>query len=265
MKNKIKKYHYTKNDIINVLKKLGLKTGDCIFVHSNVGFFGILKGANSPEDYYRIFKNAIFEVIGKKGTLVVPAFSYSYCHKETFVPEVTSGIDGFFSEMVRRDAESIRSIDGNFSIAAIGSQTKYFTDFPPEHSFGDNCFWERFLNSDGKFVNLNFDAGSTFIHYVEKKLNVAYRYDKAFNGSSIINGQKKSGIFYHFVYDLKKPNNGPDFAKFDKKAKELGLVKIVNLGKGQIVSITAKDTFNLIESELKLNPSFLIKGSQIDF
>jgi aminoglycoside 3-N-acetyltransferase len=263
MKNKIKKYHYTKNDIINVLKKLGLKTGDCIFVHSNIGFFGILKGADYPEDYYRIFKDAIFEVIGKKGTLIVPAFSYSYCHKEAFIPEVTPGIDGLFSEMVRWDPESTRSIDGNFSISAIGHKAKYFTNFPPEHSFGDNCFWERFLDLNGKFVNLNFDAGSTFIHYVEKKLSVPYRYDKAFRGLSIINGQKKYGVFYHFVYDFKKPGNGPDFTKFDKKAKELDLAKVANLGKGQIVLITAKDTYDLIESELKLDPNFLIKSSRV--
>jgi len=263
MKNRIDKYYYSKNDIKKALKEIGLESGDSIFVHSNIGFFGALKGANLPEDYYRIFKDAIIEIIGAQGTLTVPTFSYSYCHGEIFDPKTTPGVGGFFSEMVRLDSKSIRSVDANFSIAAIGKRAKYFTDSPSEHSFSDNCFWERFLNSDGKFVNFNFDAASTFIHYVEKKLNVSYRYDKAFIGSSIIDGKKNSGFFYHFVYDLGKPTNDVDFTRFDKKAKKLGLAKVVNLGKGQIVSITARDAFDLIKSELKINPAFLIKGDRI--
>jgi aminoglycoside 3-N-acetyltransferase len=263
MENKINKYHYAKEDIYRSLRKIGLKVGDCVFVHSNIGFFGILKEAESPEDYYRIFKDVIFEVIGKEGTLIVPTFSYSYCHNEIFVLEDTPGMGGIFAEMVRCDPESTRSIDANFSIAAIGKRAKYFTKYPPENSFGKNCFWERFLGLKGKLVNFNFDAGSTFIHYVEKQLGVPYRYDKVFFGTSVINGQKKSGKFYHFVYDLNKPSNGPDFTKFYKKAKELNLVNIENLGKGQIVSITAEDTFKLIRSELKINSAFLIKGDGV--
>jgi aminoglycoside 3-N-acetyltransferase len=255
-----KKYHYTEDDILNAFKEIGVKRGDNVFIHSNLGFFGILKNAKFPESYYHSFKNGILSIIGDKGTLVVPTFSYSYCHNEIFVPESTPGVGGYFSDMIRKEPEAIRSVDGNFSIAAIGNLAKFFTKSPSEHSFGKGSFWERFLNSEGKFVNLNFDAGSTFIHYVEKTLKVPYRYDKIFPGFSMINGQKIPGVFYHFVYDLNRPCDAPDFTKFDNKAKKMNLAKKVNLGKGQIVSITAKDTFNLIKSELQSNPSFLTRG-----
>jgi aminoglycoside 3-N-acetyltransferase len=260
MRKKTGKCDYTEEDIVIALKNIGLKNGDNIFVYSNMGFFGILKDA-STEDYYEAFKRAIFKVIGEDGTLVVPTFSYSFCQNEVFNPESTSHKCGMFSEMVRQDSESIRSIDANFSIAAIGKKSRYFTDRSPEHSFGENCFWERFLDSNGIFVNFNFDSGSTFVHYVEKKLNVPYRYDKAFQGTLVINGKKQQAVFYHFVYDLEKPNNFPDFTKFDKKAKSLGLAKTANLGRGQIVSITARTTLGIIESQLKIDPAFLIKGN----
>ena len=165
--------------------------------------------------------------------------------------------------MVRQDSESVRSLDANFSIAAIGPKSQYFTDNPPEHSFGEHCFWERFLDSNGIFVNFNFDSGSTFIHYVENILNVPYRYEKAFQGTSIINGQKQQGVFYHFVYDLEKSDNAPDFTKLDERAKALGLAKTANLGRGQIVSITARETFEIIESQLKVDPAFLIRGNAL--
>lgn len=258
------KADYSKEDIIRALIEVGVEKGDNIFIHSNIGFFGQLEDASSPDAYYTIFKEALFSVVGKEGTIVVPTFSYTFCKGNIFDTENTPGVCGFFSEMVRKDPESIRSDDANFSIAAIGKNAGYFTKDAPEHSFGPNCFWERFMKSNGKFCNFNFDAGSTFIHYVEKTLRVPYRYDKAFPGKSIINGKEEDRVFYHFVYDLNKPNNGPEFTKFHKKAMDSGLVKTADLGKGQVVLISAKDTFELIKSELPKNTAFLIKGDRVE-
>ena len=117
------------------------------------------------------------------------------------------------------------------------------------------------MDADGKFCNFNFDSASTFIHYVEKKLNVPYRYDKGFDGILMGPGNKEAkGRFYHFVYDTEKPNHAPDFTKFDKKARETGLAKTARLGKGSIVCINAKDTLALIKSELGRDLAFLIRG-----
>lgn len=260
----MQKSDYSKKDIVAALAELGVKKGDNLFIHSNLGFFGRLEGAQKPVDYYNAFKKAIFSVIGEEGTVVVPTFSYSYCNKKVFDKNATMGVGGLFAESLRLDSSAVRSTDANFSVAAIGENARFFTDHSPEHSFGKNCFWERFLKKNGKICNFNFDSGSTFIHYVEKLLKVSYRYDKAFPGVSLEDGKRVEKTFYHFVYDLNKPNNAPDFAKFDKKAKELGVAKTRNLGRGQIVLITAFDALEFISSELKNNPAFLITGSKIE-
>lgn len=256
----MKDYDYSARDIIDALLKTGISEGDNIFIHSNIGFFGRLRDGTNTETYCRIFKESIFEVIGNSGTLIVPTFSYSFCNNQVFDKNKTIGIRSIFSEFIRKDPESLRSDDANFSIAAIGKNAEYFTTNAPEHSFGTDSFWDRFLKFNGKICNFNLDAGSTFIHYVEKSLNVPYRYDKMFKGKSIVNGQEEEKAYYHFVYDLSKPDNSPDFTKFDKKAKDLGLAKIATLGRGQMICISAIDTFNLIKSELKNDPSFLVKG-----
>lgn len=257
----MKKFDYSKNDIVEALLKVGICKNDNIFVHSNIGFFGKLKDAITKEDYGNIFKEAIFDVIGMDGTLIVPTFSYSFCNNQVYDKNKTIGIPGMFSEFIREDPHALRSDDANFSISAIGKNAEYFTKDAPCHSFGKNSFWERFLIHNGKICNFNFDSGSTFIHYVEKLLNVVYRFDKGFNGTSITNGKNEDKIFYHFVYDLEKSTDIPDFTKFDKRAKELGLTKIKNLGKGQVLSISTRDTLELIQNEIIKNPSFLIKGS----
>ncbi len=252
--------NYCKKDIIKALINLGITKGNNLFSHSNIGFFGKLDEAKSSTDYYKIFKEVIFEVIGKEGTLVCPTFSYTFCKKQNFDVKNTPGVCGLFSELMKNDEESIRSEDANFSVVAIGKNARYFTEKVPDYSFGKDSFFDKFLKKDGIFFNFNFDSASTFVHYVERELKVPYRWDKGFEGF-VINGDKKEKrTFYHFVCDLENKNHSPDFTKFDKKAKESSLAQTVNLGKGQIVKITAKNTFELIKQELKTTPNFLIKG-----
>jgi len=254
------KADYSQGDIARALRAAGLSADDSLFVHSNIGFFGRLADASAPDAYYLAFKDAIFSVIGEDGTLVVPTFSYSFCRGEPFSREGTRSVCGFFSEMVRLDPEARRSDDANFSVAALGRKAEYFTRDAPQHSFGPDSFFERFLKEDGKICNFNFDAGSTFIHYAERLLKVPYRFDKAFAGKSVINGNEIEKCFYHFVYDLEKPENGPDFVALDKLARKRGLVRTARLGRGAVVVISARDTLELIKSELKVNPSFLVRG-----
>ncbi|MCX6985405.1 MAG: AAC(3) family N-acetyltransferase [Lentisphaerae bacterium] len=254
-------HDYSRDEIISALKGLGAQKGDNLFMHSNMGFFGRLKDAASQEDYYRIFKESILEVIGSEGTMVVPVFSYSFCKGNVFDIDETPGGCGFFSEMLRKDPSSSRSADANFSVAALGANASYFTSDAPEHSFGKGSFWDKFLKKKGKICNFNFDAGSTFVHYVEKSICVNYRYDKAFKGISKSNNVEKEQVFYHFVYDLGKSGDTPEFTKFHKKAVETGMAKTANLGRGQILLISAEDTFKLIEAEIPGNPMFLRKGN----
>ena len=249
---------FTQNDIINSLRELGIAFGDHIFIHSNIGFFGKLAAANNEHDVYLAFKNALHELVGKEGTVVHPTFSYSFCKGQNFDPNATPGVCGMLSEMARQDADYTRSHDPNFSITASGKLANFFTKNPDNHSFGKNSFFARFMEKGGVFVNFNFDAASTFVHYVERELQVEYRWDKAFEGEIIANGKAEKATFYHYVRDLAKPEHAPVFTKFDAKAKQLNLAKTVNLGRGQIVSISAKNTFDLIQKTLKTEPDFLI-------
>jgi aminoglycoside 3-N-acetyltransferase len=254
-----KKFDYTNQDISNALRRVGIKTGDNIFVHSNMGFFGRLKDAKTEKEYYAIFKKAIFEVIGYEGTLIVPTFSYSFCWNNSFDRLKTPGVCGFLSEQVRLDPEAERSGDANFSIAAIGKNALFFTKSSPKHSFGPDSFWDRFFQKEGIICNFNFDAGSTFIHFVERSLNVSYRFDKKFEGLSIENGIPEQKEFFHFVYDLEKPEDEPDFTRFDEISKQRMIAKTADIGKGQIVAISSRDTFTLIEELLRNNPRILRK------
>jgi aminoglycoside 3-N-acetyltransferase len=253
---------YSKKDILIALRNAGLVKGDDILVHSNLGFFGKLDGNKESVDYCQAFAEAIFDVIGNEGTLIVPTFTYSFCWNKIFDLEKTATSDcGIFSEYIRKKPNAIRTKDGIHSITAVGNNVEYYTHDPPEHSFGTNSFWERFLKKDGKICRFNLNPDfNTFIHYVEKQLDVPYRFDKDFVGKMIIDGENFVGKNIHFVRDLNDERTVPDLSKLESKMKKMDLIKISNLGKGQILCYSSSDIFRVIENEMKEDPNFLIKG-----
>lgn len=255
-------FHYTKQDIINSLKKVGIIQGDNVFIHSNIGFFGLLKDAKNKADYYHAFKQSLQEILGSTGTFVVTTQSYSFCWGQEFDKNNTPSVHcGFFSESVRQDPESIRSDDANFSVAAIGKNAKYFTQNASSYSFGLDSFWERFLKEDGKFCSFNIDY-LTFIHYLEWKFKVPYRFEKPFSGIAIENGKKVKKVFYHFCTELNQPDHTPDLNLFIKKAFEKNIVETAPLGRGQLICRNAQDIHDLIKEALSYNPNFLITGKK---
>ena len=255
---------YCISDIEEALKRIGIKYGDDIFIHSNIGFFGRLENCQSRDQLCDAFLNSIYHVIGKNGTAVFPTFSYSFCHGELFDPNYTKTTCGLLSQYVLEQTSAVRSLDPNFSIAAIGDRANYYTEHPTHESFGKGCFFERFVNHNGKIVCMNFDAGSTFIHYIECKNAVEYRYNKAFNGMIQDGEKKRKDYFVHFVYSLEKPEDAPCMPNVNSFCKRYHLFKKTKLGKGALLAMPSKIYCEMIEKELRANPRFMtIGGSEI--
>ncbi|MCL1918697.1 MAG: AAC(3) family N-acetyltransferase [Peptococcaceae bacterium] len=252
------KWHYTYSDIVHALKSVGLEHGDIVFTHSNLGFCGILETCSSAHDLCEQFRRAFMEILGGEGTLIVPTFTYSFCRNEIFDIRNTPSGMGIFPEYIRRYPGSLRSDDANFSVCALGVKGAELTSHMPQMSFGTDSFWERFYMLNGKVCNINFDAGSTFIHYIEKSLAVPYRYDKGFDGTFIDHqGLSSSRRYYHFVYDLDKPQDSYSSIRLHELCQEHGILRSSNLGKGRIVCQSTHNLYPFVEDTLKARPRFL--------
>ena len=112
----------TKEDIKRGLKKLGLKKGDLVLVHSSLSSFGyVVGGANTMID-------ALLETVGHKGTVVVPTLTgsekLSVNNPPVFDPENTLCWTGKIPETFRKRKEAIRSLHPTHSVAAIGAMAK---------------------------------------------------------------------------------------------------------------------------------------------
>ena len=251
-------FNYTQEGFLSALRSVGLREGDTVFTHSNIGYFG-MPDSGAAADALEIILGGFQKAIGPEGTLIVPTFTYSFPKNEVFDPLTSPSACGAFSEKVRKHPASRRSEDPFFSVAALGKKAGELTAGVSDECFGEDSFWARFLAADGRICNLNFDAGSTFIHYVEKTLQAPYRQDRVFSGAVVKESAKieKKVIFYS--QDLAVPDTAASFELFHEAAKKIGIVYEARMGRGSILRIDAKDTQELIRRVLPKHPFFLIE------
>jgi aminoglycoside 3-N-acetyltransferase len=253
-------------DVAGALRAAGLAEGDTVFSHSNIGYFGRCSEATSAKGLCDVFLNAFLQVVGPTGTLVVPTFSYSFGSgrtKKEFDVSGTPGVCGILSEHVRRSTGVLRSADPMFSVAAIGRLADSITRDADTECFGENSCWRRLLDVDSVVCNLNFDSASTLVHFVERRQRVPYRQNRIFFGTIVENGKAREAEAIYFSRDMNDPKSVPNFARFDQLARAANLVRTVPLGRGSIVSISARATAWLIERQLPLEPRFLVAGGSV--
>jgi aminoglycoside 3-N-acetyltransferase len=248
---------YSKADLKAALDRLPLERGDVVFCHSNLGFFGRAEGISNASDLCEMFFDAVMERLGPNGTLCVPTFTYSFPNGEVFDWADGPSKMGLFAEWVRK--RRCRSADPCYSVAVIGAKPE-LVELVAENSFDSRAsFFARLWIEEGKILNLNFDAGSTFVHWVERELDVPYRFDKAFRGVMRGLGEDvpvRSTIWVRYLDDALEAR----FEAFDQLARERGMFKTATLGRGEIGVISAHDTYNLIEETLPSRPWFLTKA-----
>ena len=163
---------------------------------------------------------------------------------------------GLFSEFVRNHAISERTIDPMFSISALGYNSKSLTVDISNNSFDQNSFFSRFHQINGKICNFNLNAGSTFVHYLERILEVDYRFDKEFSGVIIYKESRYNKKWITWVRNLNNSSTNPNFHQLTSEALNKNLFKKINVGNGYLGTISADDKFNLIKKILPDYPFF---------
>jgi len=252
---------YELHELVDALRKAGLHRGDIVLAFSNLALFGRPNWAQNAQEMCEGFVAAFLEVIGPEGTLVVPTFTYSFCKRETFDPDMSASSCGLLAEWVRTRPEAVRSEDPNFSVAAIGPKSYELTCNAPTESFGPFSFWERLVKADGFICNFNvFEAGSTLFHYVERKLSVPYRFDKIFPGVIRRKGVEQKTAAIYFCQDLSNAMTAASNDAFSALAFDCGLARKVPLGQGYVAGIRAADVLALVEQSLPSRPWLLTKA-----
>ncbi len=237
------------------LKKCSIKKGDTLMIHGDAAI-ALMNGTDVNKELKKLFDN-IISFLGKKGTLVVPAFSYSFTQGKNFSAERSPSEIGIFSEYFRKRKGVKRSNHPIFSVCSIGKNSKIFENSDTKTCFGKNTAFDILHRLSGKIVCLGCSFNRiTFAHFVEEKLKVNYRFNKKFSGFITTAGKKKFIKTNFFVRDLKFKT---DLSKLKKKLIKKSLLKKADYGRFEIYTVNSKDLFNIASKMVENNPYILAK------
>jgi aminopeptidase-like protein/aminoglycoside N3'-acetyltransferase len=229
-----------------------------------------VKGESSGKEVCETLYSAMREVIGTEGTMLLPAFSFSFYRNEDFDAQTTPSIQGAwsssleFTEYFRRLPEVVRSVDPILSVAGLGPKAENLLTRLPNTSYGTDCLYERLLKSGGKICGIGVDLGdASFLHYVEEAVGVPFRYKKLFTGRIGQNGKlsKQGWISSVPIY---AENGLPDGTRLEEMARSEGLCRVANVGLGEVVSIDCRSFYELISREIAKDPWLTARGPAAD-
>jgi len=122
-------------------------------------------------------------VAGAQRSLFMPTFVTGYgdgvCDLDT-APSTT----GQLSEAFRRRPGVRRTVSAFFPFAVRGPDADAVVALRPQQAWGPGSLYEWFARTDARFLMLGTDpTHCSFLHYLEQRVAVPYRYGKSFSGT----------------------------------------------------------------------------------
>ena len=162
---------------------MGADACEILFVHTAL-LFGRPNRALGRKGYLQALYEVLLDL--QVPTLVFPAFSYSFANHENYDVRRSRTSMGALVEYIRTRPEVCRSLDPLLSLSVAGARTDLTAGRPTGHSFGPDSGFDR-LHRAGNvkflFLGADFAEHFTYIHYIEKVLEVPYRFDMFFTGN----------------------------------------------------------------------------------
>jgi len=252
-------------DIGVALKDAGVVEGGVVFCHSNLAFFGQVKNCSNSNELADIFLSAFMDVLGPTGALIVPAFTYSFGSEKfekVFDPSLPAkGMSTIANRLIERGV-GIRSLDPMLSVVGFGEKAYRIVKNVGNICYGPNSIWERLFEEDALICNLNFDSGSTFLHWVEREIGVTYRTDFELSGTILINEENIEKKMVYTGRHLDDMSATPSFQSFHTMCLREGITKKINLGRGQICSHSCGDVSRFLKKTIKVFPFILTQGNR---
>ena len=237
-------FDYTKNDVIESLVASGVTSGDKVLCYTSLGLLGMPENVGNAEELNKLFFDCLCEVVGEKGTVFVPTYTYSLCKGEIFDSRETPSAIGPFTEYFRRQKGVVRSFDPILSTCGLGKDADLLRNEINNTCYGKGSFFEKLTEADGKICCIGLHLHwATYRHYIEEIAQIPFRYRKWFYGKV-----RESGVVsdsrWKYSVRLWVDNADPDGKKLGDMVVGEGLAKQVELGRNYITTVSCQDYFN---------------------
>jgi len=256
---KKKRVRVIKEDIKASLRQLGLKKGDKIGVHSSLSSFGVVEGgADTVID-------ALLEVVGKEGTIVMPTYSTNRVGIKLTPEEIAAGLTwkfkilhynpsttpcwtGIIPETFRKRNGVLRSSHSTHSKAAIGRHAEKIIKNEDPSALGP---WKKLLELDGYIllVGVGLRACSS-MHLAEERVKLPQHLAEKITIPTRL-AEKYPEDKWDVCY-----GPYPTFAKMEKPLLKNGAMRKTQVGKATIMLIKLRVLIDLYAERLKKDPDF---------
>ena len=193
--------------------------------------------------------------------VIVPTFSYSFCNKESYDVNETKSAMGSFSEHFRKLPGRYRTLDPLLSVSVPESMKVAF-EHPGDNSLGKNSALDTLHNlKNVKFLFFGAEMAEcfTYVHYVEKMMDVPYRFDMSFEGDMIDHSGKKlrkTQSIHTQCYGVKLPQK---YEYFEKEMEEKGFLLKKKIGDKYIACIAENDAYREIRSHIEADINYYLE------
>ena len=243
----------TRDQISRTLSTIGIRSGDGLLVHSAIQFLG------RPADGVGLFLDAILDVLGPEGTIVVPTFNFDFARGLPFDPKTTPSKNmGVFSELVRMHPVASRTMHPLQSVAVMGKYQDDLTNRDTLSAFDPDSAFDRMVELDFKLLLLGAEIqAASIVHYSEQRAAVPYRYWKEFSGQVKIGSEWKSCVYKMYVRNM-EINPELNLNPIQEQLEAKGLWSTEKVNYGQISTCRLSGFVKIADHLLKNNPWSLV-------
>ena len=165
----------------------GADESEILYVHSGLTFGRPAQGLSRTNLLDELVE-AILSL--EVSTICMPTFTFSFCNGMDFDVQNSRSQMGALNEHFRKRSDTHRSAEPLMSVAAVGEDLDLIENLGIE-STGENSTFDKINKRDNvKFLFLGVHPGDcfTYMHYLEWKAKVPYRYNRDFTGTVTDNG-----------------------------------------------------------------------------
>lgn len=253
-------HEVTFEQVLDVLRRVGVRSGDGLLVHTAIQFLG------RPQGGVGMYLEALSAALGlpAQGTLALPAFNFGFARGQAYDPANTPAEGmGVFPEFVRQQPGTLRTHHPMQSLAILGKHAEELARCDTPSAFDLNSAFERLLELDFKLLLLGADIqAASIVHYSEQRANVPYRYWKSFQGqilTSQSDGKKVAAerTYRMFVRDLELDAH-LDLHPIQYALQQKGQWSTANLNYGAVSLCHLQDFVRATDELLAVDPWVLV-------
>lgn len=173
--------------ISKVADSFDIKAGDFINLSSDVMALAFITKKNEGEFDPNKVLDSFIEKLTPEGTLIVPTFNFDFSNKGFFDYKNTKCTTGALGNAALERGDFKRTWHPMHSYAVWGKYQDEICSMNNLNSFGEDSPFAFMIekNAIQLLLGCDYQRGMTFVHHVEFKANVPYRFFKEFTGTYV--------------------------------------------------------------------------------